>query len=141
MYKIYWNGSPVGNAAIYKEGMYYRFCCYLHLPEAGAYRVSVTAGRNTYDLGICVPEGSVYSCVARMPYKRFSSDNFSFAVTVGVGRITAPVITGKNFEHLDKLSAARLRYTNGQPEIVIDPIQDQQDSDPNQKHQHRWEMQ
>ena len=97
--------------------------------------MQVTDGNNTCDLGICVPEGKAYTCVGRVPCKRFSGNNLSFNVGEGEGRLTAPVEDGKPFPYLDKLSAARLQFANGQPEIMIGPIQDPQGNGQNPTHQ------
>ena len=96
--------------------------------------MQVTDESNTYDLGICVPEGKVYTCVARVPCKRFLGNTFSFTLTDGGERLSVPIADGKPFTHLDKLSAARLRFANGQPEIVIGPIQAPQDNGQNPTH-------
>lgn len=137
MYEIFWKGSRVGNATIYKEGLYYRINCSCNLPKTERFRVTVTDGDNTYDLGICVPAGNVYSCVASMPCKRFSGSDFIFTITDGAEKKVVPVDAGEPFSYLDKLSTARLQYANGQPEIVINAVQDQQDNDQNPIHQHK----
>ena len=125
MYEILWKDEPVGKAIINIEGLYYCINCSCYLPGAGIFRITVADGSNTYDLGICVPNGSEYSCVTRIPRKRFCSDNFKFILTDGKTGTSVLVATGKPFAYLDRLDTARLRWVNGQPEILIDPIPDQ----------------
>lgn len=137
MYQITWNGSSVGNAELHKEGMFYRFLCRCRLPNKGLYRVIVTDGENKYDLGICVPEGNGYSCVARVPCNQLKGNNLSFALMGSEEKRGITIASGKPFAHLDKLNAARLHFANGLPEIMINPIQDQQDSDLSQTHQNK----
>lgn len=137
MYQITWKGNQVGNAEIRKEGMFYRFSCRCYLVNKGVYRIAVTDGQNKHDLGICVPDGSGYSCVARLPCNRLNGTVFTFLLTDGKKKEGIPILAATPFFYLDKLNTARLRITDGQPEIIIDPVQDQQDSDPNQVHQNK----
>ena len=141
MYQIFWNGIPVGNAEMRKEGMFYRFICYCRLPDKGVYRIVVDDGKNKYNLGICVPEGSKYSCVARVSCSKLNGNNLTFVLTNGDARKGIPIETGKPFAQLDKLINARLHIANGQSEIIIDPIQDPQDSGQNQVHPNKWAQQ
>ncbi len=137
MYEIKWKGRTVGSASLKKEGLFYRIYCNCELPKPGIYRVTVTDGNGTYSLGVCVPNGGAYSCVARIPCKRLMGSDPSFLLTEGDERLSVPVEAAKPFAHLDKLSAARLRIANGQPEIIIDPVQCPQDNDQNPKHLHK----
>ena len=137
MYEILWNGQPVGKASINQEGLYYRINCSCHLPEKGIFRVLVSDGDNTYDLGICVPDGNANTCVTRISRKRFNGNNLKFVLSDRKIGVPIPVMTGKPFKYLDKLNTARLRCANGQLEIIIDTIPDQQDNGRNLKHQRR----
>ena len=137
MYDIIWNGIVVGSAIILKEGLYYCIRCSCHLPKTGIHKVNIINGNQTYDLGICVPDGNGFSCVARIPCKRLCGTEFKFTISDRVNVKAIPIEIGKPFAYLDQLSTARLQYANGQPEIVIDSIPDQQDSGPNPVCQHK----
>jgi len=137
LYQIVWKGNQVGNAEIRKEGMFYRFSCRCRLTGKGVYRVAVTDGQNKYDLGICIPNGNSYSCVARLPCNRLNGTDFLFLLTDSKKKRGIPIATGKPFAYLDKLNTARLQITDGQAEIIIDSVQDPQDNDPNPIHQNK----
>ena len=137
MYNIIWQGKQVGNARITKEGMFYRIFCKCSLPQNGTYKVFVTDGKNVCDLGICVPDVEGFACVARIACRKLCGNDFSFTLEDNKQTKGIPIATGRPFANLDKLNAARLHIANGQPEIIIDPIQGQQGSDLNPVHQNK----
>lgn len=137
MYEVLWKGSPVGKATIAKEGLFYRVVCNCYLPREGTYRVKITDGNNECNLGICVPDGNMYSCTARVSCKRFNGNSFSFVLTAPEDNLSVPIGSGTPFMYLDRLSTARLQFTNGQPNIIIAPSQAPQDNDLNPIHLHK----
>ncbi len=135
MYDIFLNDVPVGRAEVKKEGLYYRFICNCTPPDAGIHRISVSDGNTVRDLGICVPMGSKFTLTARLPVKYLREDKLAFSLISNEERGTEsgfPIATGKPFQHLDKLKAARLQMRNGQPVIVIDSAQVPRGNDRNQ---------
>lgn len=144
MYAIFRNDVPVGKAEVKKEGLYYRFTCSCTPPEAGIYRISVSDGNTVRDLGICVPTGAKFTLNARLPAKYLREDKLTFFLISNEERGTEsgfPIATGKPFEHLDKLNAARLQMRNGQPVIVIDSAQVPRGSDQSQRPENKSEQQ
>lgn len=138
MFKIYYNNRQVGNAQINEEGLYYRFMCSCTLPKNDIYRISVTDGVNRQDLGICVPEDGKFTLMKRLPKKYFIGTDWSFTLLNKENPlVSVPVATGTPFAYLDKLETAQLHCADGQTEIVIDPVQDQQGSDQNQEYQNK----
>ena len=140
LYEIYWKDRPVGKVEVTQEGLYYRFCCTCTLPDGEFYRVSVTDGVSRYDLGLCVPDGKNFVCNTRLPRKLLKGEKLSFTL---LGKdtplVSVPIATGVPFDYLHKLETAHLLITDGQPGIVIDPIQDPQDSDPTRERLNRSE--
>ena len=141
MFDILMDTQVVGNARVDREGLYYRFTCTCTPPDSGIHRIRVSDGNNTKDLGICVPTGTAFSLVSRVPIKYLPGDKLSFTLVPKEKKeISVPVATGEPFAHLDELEAAHLNVTDSQPEIVIDSVPDQQDSDPSQESPHIWEQ-
>lgn len=97
----------------------------------------VADGRKECDLGICVPDAGAFSCRTRLPCKRLYGTDFKFIIKEDSDLKSVAVESGRVFAYLDKLSAARLRYANGQPEIIIDPIQDPQGNDRSREYQNK----
>ena len=137
MYNVMWNGIAVGNVVVIKEGLYYRICCKCNLPDRGRFRILATAAGNILDLGICVPNGDAYCCVTRVPCKRFCGNAPVFTLINGDKSEGIPIADGQPFAHLDKLNTARLRHTNGQLQIITNPIQVPQGNDRNQEYPHK----
>lgn len=140
MYDIYMDTQIVGQAEVIKEGLYYRFSCKCTPPDEGVYRITVSDGYNTKDLGICVPVGEWFCLVTRVPIKYLPGDKLEFSLVPRDRQIyTVPVASNEPFGELDKLESAHLQEADGKMEIVIDPVQDQLGSDPSQEFQNKWE--
>ena len=138
MFDICYHDGVVGNAEVTKEGLYYRFCCVCTPPDKSMYRIHVTDGIITKDLGICVPEKDRYILVTRVPMKYFKGEELTFILTSNkLEKAFMPVATDAPFEALDQLKTARFQIENGQPGILIDPAPDQPDSGQNQECEHR----
>lgn len=137
LYDIYAGTQIVGQAEVIKEGLYYRFSCKCTPPNEGVYRIMVSDGDNTKDLGICVPTGEWFCLVSRVPMKYLSGERLEFAlVPKDKQEIAVPVATGEPFADLDKLDSAHLQQSHEKTEIIIDPIQDPQGSDLSQESPH-----
>ena len=141
MYDIYMDAQSVGQAEVIKEGLYYRFSCKCRLPDEGIYRITVTDGNNTKNLGICVPAGDLFCLTTRIPKKHFSGENLKFSLVPKDSQQTIiPVETNKPFADLDKLASAHLQESDGKTEIIIDPVPVPQGSDQSQESPHKWEQ-
>ena len=140
MYDIYMGTQVVGQAEVTKEGLYYRFSCKCTPPDEDIYRITVSDGSNTKDLGICVPTGEWFCLVTRVPVEYLSGEKMEFSLLSKDRRATAvPVASNEPFPDLDKLESAYLQEADGKTEIIIDPAPDQQDSDQSQESPHKWE--
>ena len=122
MYEIMCNRESVGSAQVEKEGLYYKFLCTCLPPNEGVHRITVSDGETVRDLGICVPKGGKFTLTARVPIKYLKGNKLTFTLTSPNGADNS-IDTGEAFAQLEKLEAARLQITNGQPEIVIDAAQ------------------
>lgn len=137
MFDILMDTKVVGSAELTKEGLYYRFFCTCKLPDDGIYRVTVSDGNHTRDLGVCVPSGMV----ARVPQKYFQGDTLSFTLISNKGEENRIVVNADTpFEELDMLDSSRLKIADGRVEIMIDPTPDLQGNDPNQEPRHKLEQ-
>lgn len=137
LYDIYVDTQVVGQAEVIKEGLYYRFSCKCTPPDEGVYRIIVSDGENTKDLGICVPTGEWFCLVSRVPIKYLPGERLEFTlIPKDKQEKVVSVATDEPFADLDKLDSAHLQQSNGKTEIIIDPIPGQQDSDPNQESPH-----
>ena len=137
MFDILMDTKVVGSAELTKEGLYYRFFCTCKLPDDGIYRVTVSDGNHTKDLGICVPSGMV----TRIQQKYLQGEKLSFSLIPDKADENRIVVnTDTPFEKLDMLDSSHLRIADGRVEIMIYPTPSLQDSDPNQEPLHKWEQ-
>lgn len=139
MYNILMGARVIGQAEVIKEGLYYRFSCKCTPPDAGMYRIVVSDGCNKKDLGICVPTGERFCLVSRVPVKYLPGENLEFSLVSNEKRIAVPVKNDMPFPALDKLETAYLQENGENTEIIIDPVQDRQDSGQSQESLHKWE--
>jgi hypothetical protein len=138
LYDIYKGSNLVGSATVKKEGMYYKLTCVCRPVMDGRYRIKVYYGREVIDLGICVPEGGNYTLVSRILVKKLLQEKITFVLEEDSNNpLRVGIAPEKHFPYLDKLTAARFLYQNGQPVIIIDPNPVRQGSDPSQEHPHR----
>lgn len=119
MYSVFFNDTPVGQARVKREGLYYKILCRCVFPHKNIYRIKVTDGNKEVDLGICVPEGNYFTLISRIAVKNIPGDNLQFTVTTN--QTTEYFVADrKPFHDLDKLETARLQNRNGQLYVVID---------------------
>ena len=130
MFEIYMGTKAVGTARVSREGLYYRFDCTCKPPDSSLYRIWVTDGTGETDLGICVPDGGVYTLTKRLPVKGFRGETFSFSLRRNEEKKAPPI-------PLEMLEQAVL--CNGQI-LIKDPIPAQPDSDPSPEYPHKWEQ-
>lgn len=136
MFTVNMGSAVVGSANISRKGLYYHVQCTCDLPGNALYRIIMRNGRTYKDLGICVPEGNVFTLFKRVSVKQFQGNDFTFEI-VCENEGEYAVSDNVPFAHLDKLESARLRQTNGQMKIIIDPTPVPQDSDQNREHPNR----
>ena len=135
MFEIFYHDRVVGTADVKTEGLYYRIVCHCVPPDESVYRICVSDGLNTRNLGICVPEGNTFFLTARIPVK-YLKEKMRFELMASKQeQEKISVSTDEPFNALDHLETARFQIVNGQPEILIDPIQGLQGNDQNQEYE------
>lgn len=136
MFEIHSNGVVVGSADVKRKGLYYHITCTCKPPSKDIHRIIMYSGSVQKDLGICVPSGNAFALSVRIPVKCFQEDKFTFELVRGT-KGEYEIFDNMPFPHLDKLEAARLQYTNGQPRLIIDSAPIPQDSGQIPEHQNR----
>ena len=132
MFNIYMGSKVVGTAQVDRKGLYCQFRCTCKPPDDGIYRIWVSDGLSNIDLGICVPDGAVYTLIKRVPAKLLSGENFTFTLQPKDSK-NGGLTSGEKepFQQLEMLEMAKLSEENGQQIIVIEQAPIQQDNDPN----------
>ena len=130
LYDIYQDEKKIGKAEVSREGLYYRFRCNCDLPEGKIYRLTVTCGGKTENLGIPIPYGDSFWLSTRLPVSKFSGDEPHFAALPKENKNWIPVSVDMPFPHISQLSSATLEERNGEMGLLISE-EEKQDSDPN----------
>ena len=121
-YEICLGASPVGEAIVEKQGLYYRISCRCRVNGATMQRVMVASGEKKVDLGICVPMGDDFGLDKRVPCKQFGEGKPEFFLTPrpqhSGGKFVA-VYPEEPFAYMSRLKGAYLEIRNGQQGIVI----------------------
>ncbi len=117
IYDIFLGGKPVGKAQVRWEGLYLRFRCCCDLSGEVIYRISVSCGGKTENLGVPVPEGDAFCLDTRIPARKLGAGTPQFrALPKGTERagVFIPIIPEEPFAYLSRLGDAVLRRSNGQ---------------------------
>lgn len=122
-YDIFRGGEKIGKAQIKREGLYYRFRCCCLLTGQVIYRLTVTCGDKTENLGILIPDGDSFRLEKKLPVSRFPEGQMVIRAVPGNGdrsKIFAPVHPDEPFAYLSQLETARMKRWNDQVGIVIE---------------------
>ena len=116
-YPIFLDGKIVGQAAVGREGLYWRFRCQCRRSWEQVSRLYVTDGEKTECLGVPVPEGSVFRLDTKLPQKKLGEGKFRFYV--GADRVRpdeffAPIRPEEPFAYLARIKDAYLARRDGQ---------------------------
>ena len=116
-YPIYLDGKIVGQAAVSREGLYWRFRCQCRRSWEVVSRLYVTDGEKTECLGVPVPEGTVFRLDTRIPQKKLGEEKFRRYVRPDRGQVDeffAPIRPEEPFTYLSRIKAAYLAHRDGQ---------------------------
>lgn len=120
-YQVFLKNKIVGEVEVTSEGLYYRFLCKCALPTKSAYRLSVAVSEQQYDLGICVPDGSVSTVDKRVAIKKFPKGEMRFWVSCNADTSEGIQLTEmKPFPYIKLLLGAKLQIRNGVHEIIVE---------------------
>ena len=121
-YPILLGAEVAGQAVVEKRGLYYFFSCQCQLTGEVIYRITVTCGNNSENLGIPVPEGKQFTLEAKLPASRFGNGKPSFRLVprhVSAGEHFIPLSPETPFPYLKRLEKAYLVQQGEQLGIVF----------------------
>lgn len=139
IYDIYRGQDKIGKAEVRREGLYYRFSCCCDLTGEVMYRITVTCGEKTENLGIPVPDRNGFCLCCRLPVSRFPETEPEFRAVPRHPRQTdklwVPISPETPFAYIHRLENAALERRGEQMGILISeeaPL----DNDPSPTHPH-----
>ena len=69
VFDITLGGRPVGQAVMFRQGLYWHFDCRCRLSGQVICRIAVSCGGKTENLGIPVPQGKEFVLRTRLPLR------------------------------------------------------------------------
>lgn len=121
-YELRQGSSPAGTVCVRRQGLYYQFSCRCRLAGTQMYRLMVTCGDKTEDLGLCVPMDGQFGLEKRIPCKRLGEGVPEFRLLPRLeksrGQFVA-VYPDEPFSYMARLKDAFLAYQAGQMGIVL----------------------
>lgn len=134
IYDILRGGEKIGKAEVRREGLYYRFRCCCDLTGDVMYRLTITCGEKTENLGIPVPEGDCFRLNTRLPVSRFPSGEPEFRAVPKHEPLQrgmwVPISPETPFDYIARLENAVMERRGEEVGILISD-EAPQDSDPN----------
>lgn len=121
-YPIYHGTQQVGQANITRRGLYYQFDCRLRLSGAVIFRLEIRCGDITENLGVPVPEGSIFVLRKTLPANRFPQEKPEFQILPKhepMNEFFVPLHPDEPFAYLARLQDARLQRRGDQLGIVL----------------------
>ena len=123
IYDIYRGADKIGKAEVRREGLYYRFLCCCNLTGEVIYRITVSCGDKTENLGIPVPDGHDFRLSARLPISRFPKETPEFKAvprhSENLQGHWIPISAETPFDYIHRLHNAVLERRDGQVGILI----------------------
>ena len=141
LYDILRGPEKIGKAEVCREGLYYRFRCACDLTGEVIYRLTITCGEKTHNLGIPVPEGDCFYLNTRIPVSRFSKEEPVFRAVPRHEELEkemwVPISPETPFDYITRLENAVMERRNGEVGILIkeetpDPVPQGSDPSPSQ---------
>ena len=123
-YSIFSGDEEIGKAQVQRQGLYYHIRCRCRLTGEVRYKLLVSCGENTADLGLCVPQETDFGVDTKIPIKRLGEGSMSFhLVPKHMRGIFVPVSSDKPFDYICQLENARLAKCNGVVGVILDDDQ------------------
>lgn len=122
LYDIMLAGESIGAATVSREGLYYKFCCRCHLTGDVIYRLSVSCGSKTVDLGVCVPVDNGFGIETRVPVKQLGEGKLSLSAVPKHQQLRGrfvPICADEPFDYITRLQQAYLEVRGEQMGIVF----------------------
>lgn len=121
-YPIVLGGQTIGQASVRREGLYLIFNCACRFSGEMLYKIIVSWGGHTEELGIPIPSGGRFRLQTKRPAKRFGEGEPEFRAVPkhsALGGKFVPLRPEEPFAYLNRLTKSFLEIRGGQVGLVI----------------------
>lgn len=120
---IFLGSDVIGAARICREGLYYRFSCKCHLSGEVVFKIVADCGKETVNIGICVPKNGGFGLEKSVPVKMLGKQQFVLRAVpnhLDTGGKFIPLRPEEPFAYIQRLQNSHLEKRGDTVGIVLD---------------------
>ena len=127
-YSVTIRGTSVGKVLVQRQGLYYHISCRCYLKGDTIYRLVVSSGTTSINLGVVVPIDNGFMLNTKLPVKKIGEGELSFALSAKQEAPYAtfiPITPEEPFSYISRLKDSFLTLQDGQVGILLSKKQEQ----------------
>ena len=127
-YAVTVKGTPVGKVLVQKQGLYYHFSCRCQLKGDTIYRLVVTSGSTSVNLGVVIPVDNGFVLNTKLPIKKIGEGEMIFTLRTKQDESLdafIPIKPEEPFAYISRLKDSFLTLQDGQAGILVNIKQEQ----------------
>ena len=127
-YSVSIRGTPVGKVLVQRQGLYYHISCRCQLKGDTIYRLVVTSGSTSINLGIVVPISNGFILNTKLPVKKIGEGEFAFSLCTKQDEASGtfiPITPEEPFAYISRLKDSFLTLQDGRSGILVSKKQEQ----------------
>ena len=120
--------TPVGKVLVQRQGLYYHISCRCQLKGDTIYRLFVSSGTTSINLGVVVPIDNGFMLNTKLPVKKIGEGELSFALSAKQKAPSAtfiPITPEEPYSYIARLKDSFLTLQDGQVGILLSKKQEQ----------------
>ena len=121
-YPAFFGNEEIGKVFVERLGLYYGICCRCTLTGSVRLKLMAECGENRVDLGLCVPQGSLFGVNTKIPIKRLGEGKLQFHLIPKLQKIDGRFVAvspNEPFAYIRQLQNAHLARQDGHLGIAL----------------------
>ena len=114
--------APVGKVVVQQQGLYYHISCRCYLNGNTIYRLIVTSGSTSINLGVVVPTNNGFELSTKLPVKKIEEGEMVFTLCAKQEEFSGtfiPITPDEPFSYISRLKDSFLTIQNNTTGILI----------------------
>ena len=127
-YAVTVGGKPAGKVLVQRQGLYYHISCRCQLKGDTIYRLIVTSGSTSINLGVVVPIDNGFMLNTKLPVKKIGEGEIVFTLYAKQEESAltfTPITPEEPFSYISRLKDSFLNLQDGQVGILFNKKQEQ----------------